>query len=62
MYIYIYVLIREGLRNLSGGIGSFVDNNDDDNDDDEDGGLLEISHDPKVFELGAKGHPASVEH
>ena len=37
-------------------------NNDDDNDDDEDGGLLEISHDPKVLELGAKGHPASGEH
>ena len=45
---------------MSCGIGSFVDNNDDDNDDD--GGLLEISHDPKVFKLGAKGHPASVEH
>ena len=55
----MYVLIREGLRNLSGGIGSCVYNNDD---DDEDGGLLEISHDPKVLELGAKGHPASGEH
>ena len=50
---------------------AFDDDDDDDDDggsgggsddDVEDGGLLEISHDPKVLELGAKGHPASGEH